>query len=218
MSKRALLVLFLVVGASGCSTGTSLTPGATLLSGLSEYHGDMQRFGSSPARGPERQRAGGTLKTIVTATVGASSEFYRLIDLDIRKREFIITMRENSVRADRMQEMKDELARMNDEIALLKQVIRKQLAGLPLHSDFEKRVEEAATRGLLNMALDDFSSNGQRDGAGTRSTQVGEFIVTDLGTYASVRAPEGQTFRCFIFGVAEDGAGIKCDPAALVGH
>ena len=59
------------------------------------------------ARWPERQRAGGTLKTTITATVGGSPEFYRLVDLDIRKREFIVTMRETSVRPDRVKEMNE---------------------------------------------------------------------------------------------------------------
>ncbi len=212
MTNRALLYVCLVIGLSGCSTA-ALTPGATLLSGLSQYQGEMQGLGGSTARWPERQRAGGTLKLIITATVGGSAEFYRLVDLDVRKREFIITMRETSVRADRITEMKDELSRMNDEIAALKPVVRTQLAALRVQSDREQRVEEAATRGLLSLALDSFATNGSRRGLETPSTKVGQFVVTDLGAFSTVRAPDGQIFRCVIFGVAEDGAGIKCDPA-----
>jgi len=205
-------MLSLVIGTCSCST-VSLSPGASLLSGLSQYQGDMQSIGGSLGRWPERQRVGGTLKTIITATMGSSPEFYRLVDLDIKKREFNITMRETSVRAERVQEMKEELALMNDEIAALKPVVRTQLAALPLHSDPQQRVEDAATRGLLSLALENFASNGDRRGAEARSTRVGQFVVTDLGSFASVAAPEGQTFRCVIFAVAEEGAGIKCDPA-----
>jgi hypothetical protein len=213
MSRRPLFSLALLIAASGCATGT-LSTGATLLSGINQYQGEMQRYGTSLVRWPERQRAGGTLKTIITGTVGSSKEFYRLVDLDLRRREFLITMRETAVRPERLQEMKEELARMDDEIAALKPVIRTQLESLPLHGDPTQRVEEAATRGLLSMALDDFAAKGQRGGVETRSTRVGQFVVTDLGSFATVRAPDGQAFRCFVFGTAEDGgAGIKCDPA-----
>ena len=213
MTSRPLLLVFcLVSGGSGCSSAT-LSPGATLLSGLSQYQGEMHSLGGSTARWPERQRAGSTLKLIITATIGRSAEFYRLIDLDVKKREFIITMRETSVRADRLRDMKHELAQMNDEIAALKPVLRTQLAALRLQSDPEQRIEEAAVRGLLSLALDAFSANGVRYGVKAPSTRVGRFVVTDLGTFATVENPDGQTYRCIIFGVAEEGAGMKCDPA-----
>jgi hypothetical protein len=207
-----VLLLPVVAGLWACTTAT-LSPSATLLSGIHQYQGEMQRLGSSPARWPERQRAGGTLKTIITATVGGSGEFYRLVDLDVRKREFNVTMRETSVRPDRLKEMSDELAQMDDEIAALKPVIRTQLAALYLYEDPERRVEDAATRGLISLALDGFSSNGGTRGIETPSTKVGQFLVTDLGAFSIVRAPDGQTFRCFIFGLPEEGAGMKCEPA-----
>jgi hypothetical protein len=210
MTNRLVLLLCILIGMSGCSTAT-YTPGATLLSGLTEYQGEMQRLSGSATRWPERQRAGGTLKTIITATVGASGEFYRLVDLDIRKREFIVTMRETSLRPDRIKEMTEELAQMNDEIGALKPVIRTQLSALPVQSEPNQRVEEAATRGLLSLALDGFSSNGATRGFEAPSTKVGQFIVTDHGAFSAVRAPDGQMFRCFLFGVAEEGAGIKCE-------
>jgi hypothetical protein len=212
MRNRWVLLLPVIAGLCGCTTAT-LSPGATLLSGIHQYQGEMQRLGNSPARWPERQRAGGTLKTIITATVGGSAEFYRLVDLDVRKREFNVTMRETSVRSDRLKEMNDELAQMDDEIAALKPVIRTQLAALHFHDDPERRVEDAATRGLISLALDGFSSNGGTRGLETPSTKVGRFVVTDLGSFSIVRAPDGQTFRCFTFGLAEEGSGIKCEPA-----
>lgn len=212
MMNRWMLLLPAVAGFLGCTTAT-LSPGATLLSGIHQYQGEMQRLGNSPTRWPERQRAGGTLKTIITATVGGSAEFYRLVDLDIRKREFNVTMRETSVRPDRLKEMNEELAQMDDEIAALKPVIRTQVAALHFQDDPERRVEDAATRGLISLALDGFSSNGGTRGLETPSTKVGQFVVTDLGSFAIVRAPDGQTFRCFVYGLPEDGAGMKCEPA-----
>jgi hypothetical protein len=210
MVNRLALLFLIGIGLSGCST-TSLTPGATLLSGLTQYQGEMQRLGSSPSRWPERQRLGGTLKTIITTTVGGSAEFHRLVDLDIRKREFTITMRQTSVRPDRVKEMNDELAQMNEEIAALKPVIRTQLAAVRVESEPNQRIEEAATRGLLSLALDRFSSNGGARGFEAPSTKVGQYLVVDHGAFSTVRSPDGQTFRCLLFGI-EEGAGIRCEP------
>jgi len=68
------LLFVLLIGAAGCSTGT-YTRGATLLSGMQLYEGEMQRVANSPQRWPERQQAGGSFKTVITATVGGSKEF-----------------------------------------------------------------------------------------------------------------------------------------------
>jgi hypothetical protein len=172
----------------------------------------MQSLSGSPSRWPERQRAGGDLKNVITVTVGASPEFYRLVDLDVRRREFEITMRETRVPAERVKEMKDELIQINEEIAALKPVIRTQLASIRLESEAERGVEEAAARGLVSLALDQFPSNGGTRGLEAPSTRVGRYRVTDLGSFAAVRGPDGQAFRCVVFGVAEEGAGIKCEP------
>jgi hypothetical protein len=101
---------------------------------------------------------------------------------------------------------------MNDEIAALKPVIRTQLAALHVESEPNQRIEEAATRGLLSLALDGFSSNGGARGFEAPSTKVGPFLITDHGAFSTVRVPDGQTFRCLLFGIAEEGAGMKCDP------
>ena len=151
------------------------------------------------------------MKTVITTTGGGSPEFYRLVDLDIRKREFILTIRQTTVQPDRVKEMNDELEQMNDEIAALKPVIRTQLAALRIESEPNQRIEAAATRGLLSLALDGFSSNGGARGFEAPSTKVGQYVVTDHGGFSIVRAPEGQTFRCAVFGVVEEGAGIRCE-------
>jgi len=170
----------------------------------------MQRIGNSPERWPERQRAAGTLKTTVTATVGGSTEFFRLVDLDVRKREFTITLREG-VRADRMQEMKDELIKMDEEIVVLKPVVRSQVAALPLRGEAQQQVESVATSGLLNLAVDGFSSAGPR-GLDAPSTKVDQYLITDLGSFATVHGPDGHTHRCAIYDVPDEGAGIRCEP------
>jgi len=212
MTKIKPLLFLLLIGAAGCASGT-YTPGATLLSGMQQYQGEMQRLGNSTSRWPERQQAGGNLKTIITATVGGSAEFYRLVDLDLRKREFMITMRETSLRADRLQEMKDELAKMNQEVATLKPIIRAQVAVLPVQREAPQRVEGVATMGLLTLALDVFSSSGASP-LEAPSTKVDQYVVTNLGSFSTVRSPDGQSFRCSMFGLPEEGAGVKCEPLA----
>jgi len=212
MIARILVFIFCVAGLSACAASITASRGATLLSGLKEYQGDMQSLSGSLTRWPDRQRAGVTLKNVVIATVGASPEFYRLVDLDVRRREFEITLRESRVPADRAREMKDELVQMNDEIAALKPLIRTQLAALRLSGDGEPGVEEAATQGLVTLSLEQFSSNGGTRGREAPSTRVGRYLVSDLGSFATVRAPDGQSFRCAVFGVAEEGAAIRCEP------
>lgn len=212
MIKKYLPLFWLVTSLYGCSAG-NLTPGATLLSGMQQYQGEMQRLASSPGRWPERQQAAGTLKTVVVAALGGSTEFNRLVDLDLRKREFAIAMHQTSLRADRLQEMKDELVRMNDEVVALKPIVRAQIATIPIQSDAQQRVEGAATRGLLSLALDAFSASDARR-IEAPSTKVDQYVVTDLGSFSTVRLPEGQTFRCTVFNVPEEGGWIRCDPVA----
>ena len=208
--KREIFASLCLSLLCGCSTGSSFTSGATLLSGINHYQGEMQRIGNSPGSWPARQQAAGTLKTTVTATVGGSAEFFRLVDLDVRKREFIITLRDGSVRADRTQEMKDELIKMDEEIVVLKPVVRSQVAALPLRGEAQQQVESVATLGLLNLAVDGLSSAGPR-GLDAPSTKVDQYLITDLGSFATVRGPDGHTHRCTIYDVPDEGAGIRCE-------
>ena len=172
--KREIFASLCLSLLCGCST-RAITPGPTLLSGINHYQGEMQRIGNSPGSWPARQQAAGTLKTTVTATVGGSAEFFRLVDLDVRKREFIITLSDGSVRADRTQEMKDELIKMDEEIVVLKPVVRSQMAALPLRGEAQQQVESVATLGLLNLAVDGFSSAGPR-GLDAPSTRGGSIL------------------------------------------
>jgi hypothetical protein len=208
--KRLALISLLVLCC--CSTQTDqASPGATLLSGLNDYQGEMQHAGNSPDRWPDRQRAGGTLKDIITATVGGSREFYRLVDLDIRKREFAITLRDSHLRADRTQEMKDELVKMDEEILALKSIVREQMAAMPALGESRQQVESVATRGMLKLALDKFSSSSAR-AIDPPFSWVDQNLVTDLGSFATVRTLDGQSYRCSVYSIAEQVGGMHCEP------
>jgi hypothetical protein len=205
--RIATLVSFAVF--YGCAAGT-VSPGPTLLTGIKHYEGEMQSYGNAAQRWPERQRAAGTLKTVIGVTVGRSREFYRLVDMDLKRREYLITMRDTSVRADRLQEMKKELAQMAEETTRLKPIVKAQLAALPMPQD-SQRIESVATLGLLSLALDSFSSTDPASGGGAQSITIEQHLVTDLGAFSTVRSPGGQTYRCALFGVEDEGAGIRCD-------
>lgn len=210
MKLKYVSLLALAAIFHGCASGT-LSREATLLSGLHQYQGDMQQAGGQTSRWPDRQRTAGELKTVITGTVGASSEFYRLVDLDLRKREFTVTMRENSLTADRLKEMKDELVRIDEEIAALKPVVKTQLTAISQYAA-TAQIDSIATLGLLGIALDGFSSSGVARGIDGQSTKVGQYFVADLGSFATVRTPQGQTYRCNLFGNSEGGAGMRCEP------
>lgn len=208
MMRSVFRWLWALVGLCGCVTANP-TPGATLLAGLQEYQGEMQGLAGS-ARWPQRQLAAANLKTVVLATVGGSREFFRLVDLDLRKREFGIAMRETNLHADRMREMKEEIARMNEEIAVLKPIVRAQVATMALAADGQQAIESIATRGLLALALDGFSAEGARN-IEAPSTKIDRYVVTDLGSFATVLAPDGQAFRCALFNVSEVGGAVRCE-------
>jgi hypothetical protein len=206
---RSLLLLLLILG---CATA-SVNPGMTLLVGLNGYQEEMQSLASRPERWPDRQRMAESLKTTYTATLGGSKEFNRLVDLDLRRKEFLIALRETSVRADRKREMNDELVTINQDVNGLKEIVKGQVTRAILHAqDQAQRIETIATVGLLYLTLDSFSTASNRAGLSAPSAKVGPNVVTDLGgSLASVRTPDGQTYRCSTILVPEQGAGIKCE-------
>jgi hypothetical protein len=128
--------------------------------------------------------------------------FYRLVDLDLRKREFVLTMRETNVRADRVDEMKQELVQIDDEIAAL-------IAG---HQNAAQCGEGSPINRLRSRALPLLGCSVWQStvfqppaGAGLEapSTKVSEYVITDLGSFATVRSPKGQMYRCTLFGQIE---------------
>jgi hypothetical protein len=202
-----LLVLF------GCSTANT-NPGATFLVGLNGYQEEMEKLEARPERWFDRQRAGDSLKKTYLVTLGSSREFNRMVDLDVRRREFLITLRASSVNPERAKEMKDELVVMNKDVDLLKEIVKGQAANVELRAQQRpQQVETFAIIGLVNMAIDSFASMTIPAGPNPPSTKVGRYIVSDFGgLHSIVTTPEGQTLRCTTLVYPEEGASIKCEP------
>jgi hypothetical protein len=209
--KLALFLSSLVL--FGCSTANT-NPGATFLVGLNGYQEEMERLEGRPERWFDRQRAGDSLKKTYLVTFGGSREFNRMVDLDVKRREFLITLRDSSVKLDRVREMKDEIAVMNKDMDALKEIVKGQAANVELRAQQQpQQVETFAIVGLVNMAIDSFASMTIPGGPNPSSTKVGRYTVSDFGDLRSaVTTPEGQTFRCTTLVYPEAGAGIKCEP------
>ena len=209
--KKLLPILVLICG---CATG-SVSPGITLLAGINHYQEEMETYGARSERWPERQRMGDLLKNTFAVALGRSAEFNRLVDLDLRRREFMITLNGSSLPADRVKEMKGEIVKMNEEADAFKAAVKRQIGAIPVAvQEPVKGIEGIATIGLLTLAIDGFSSASNPTGAITPITKVGSYIVTDMGGLATVQTPQGQIYRCSTFLVQDEGAGIKCEPPA----
>ena len=206
-SYLSLLVLF------GCSAANT-RPGATFLVGLNGYQDEMERLAGRPERWFDRQRAGDSLKKTYLVSFGGSREFNRMVDLDVKRREFLITLRDSSVKPDRVEEMKEELAVMNKDMDALKEIVKGQAAHVELRAQQQpQQVETFAIIGLVSMAIDSFASMTMPAGPNPPSTKVGRYIVSDFGGLLStVTTPEGQTLQCTTLVFPEAGASIKCEP------
>ena len=206
-AKRLLPILVFICG---CATGP-VSPGMTLLAGINHYQTEMDVFGMRSERWPERQRMGDLLNNTFAVTIGRSQEFNRLVDLDLRRREFMIALVDVSS-AERATEMKAEIATMNQETDVLKAMVKRQVAAIPVAAQEPvKGIEGIATIGLLTLAIDGFSSASNPAGTIAPITKVGSYIVTDMGASATVQTPQGQIYRCLTFIVQDEGAGIKCE-------
>ena len=208
------LFLLLILGA--CSS-KSVSPGMTLLTGLNGYHDEMERLEGQEARWPERQKVGNTIRTTFLMTMGGSKEFNRLVELDVKRREYLIALRANSLRPDRAAEVKQELIGIDADIEALATIVKGQVAARSISQPEpqpQQVIEGVATIGLLTMAIDQFSPNVAREVA-LPSIAVGGYTVIDQKNFTIVRTPEGQTFHCKTVFVQEEGAGINC--AALAG-
>jgi hypothetical protein len=212
--KTRYLFLLLILGA--CSSKT-VSPGMTLLTGLNGYHDEMERLEGQEARWPERQRVGNTIRTTYLMTMGGSKEFNRLVELDVKRREYRIALKANSLRPDRAAEVKQELVGIDADIDALTTVVKAQVAARSTsqpQAQPQQVIEGVATVGLLTMAIDNFSPNDARDVA-VPSINVGGYTVIDQKNFTFVKTPQGQTFQCTTVLVQEEGAGINC--AALAG-
>src|SRR5215471_10827895 len=96
----------------GC-TAQNVSPGATFLVGLNGYQDEMESLEHRIDRWPDRQRAGESLKKTYLVAISCAREFNRMVDLEMRRREFLITLRDTSVKPDRAKEMEIELVTMN---------------------------------------------------------------------------------------------------------
>jgi hypothetical protein len=206
-------LVFLII-LSACST-KSTSPGMTLLTGLTGYHEEMERLEGQAARWPDRQRLGNTIKTTYLMTMGGSKEFNRLVELDVKRREYLIALRANALRPDRAAEVNQELIKIDEEIDALSGLIKGQITRQTMSDpEPQKLIEGVATVGLLSMAIDNFSQSLPQD-VSVPTAMVGGYTVIDQKNIAIVKTPEGQTFRCTTSLVQEEGAGIDC--AALSG-
>jgi hypothetical protein len=219
MHARNLLCFLLLL--LGCAT-SNVSPGMTLLVGLNHYQAEMTRLESRPDRWFDRQRLGESLKAAYLVTMGGSREFSRLVDLDVRKREFLIALRETSLRPERVKEIREELVIIDQNITELKRVIKEQLASFELRSQGQaENVETVAAIGLLHLALDGFSTNEkgtvglpERGLSSSPKVNVGQYLVTDHGKLTTVSTPEGQTYRCSPILLPDEGASIRCEAPA----
>ena len=201
-------LLFLIM-LSACSSKTA-SPGMTLLTGLTGYHEEMERLEGQAARWPERQRLGNTIKTTYLMTMGGSKEFNRLVELDVKRREYLIALRANSLRPDRAAEVKQELVAMNAEIDTLSARVKGEVTRHTMsEAEPQQVIEGVATTGLLSIAIDGFSPT-LAPAVSVPTAKVGGYTVIDQKKIAIVKTPEGQTFQCTTVLVQEQGAGINC--------
>src|SRR5882724_4902635 len=203
-----LSLLFLL----GC-TAQNVSPGATFSVGPNGYQNEMESLESRTDRWADRQRAGNSLKQTYLVAIGGSREFNRMVDLDVRRREFLITLRDLSVKPDRVKEMNDELVTMNKDVEALKEIVKGQAANAELRAQQQpQQLETVATIGLVSMAIDSFSFMTVPTGPNPPSTNVGPYVVSDFGRLLStVTTPAGQTFRCSTLVIPDMGASIKCE-------
>ena len=208
--KEALLLSLILFG---CSTANT-NPGATFLVGLNGYQDEMERLESRPERWFDRQRAGDSLKKTYLVTFGGSREFNRMVDLDVRRREFLITLRASSVNSERAKEMKEELVSINKDVDALKEIVKSQAANAELRVQQQpQQLENVVAIGLVSMAIDSFASMTVPSGPTPPSTKVGPYVVSDFdGLFSTVTTPGGQIYRCATILIAETAAGIKCEP------
>jgi hypothetical protein len=209
---RYILILLML---SACSSKTA-SPGMTLLTGLNGYHDEMERLEGQAARWPERQKVGNTIKTTYLMTMGGSKEFNRLVELDVKRREYRIALRADSLRPDRAAEVKQELVTIDADIDALATVVKGQVAARSVSQPEQQPqqvIEGVATIGLLTMAIDQFSPR-LAPAVSLPSVKVGGYTIIDQKNFTMVETPEGRTFHCTTVLVQEEGAGINCGALA----
>ena len=208
-SLYLLLIVFL-----GCGTPRLMSPGATFLLSVDHYRGEIRGLEKKPERWPERQELAEWLKTQYGTTIGKSAQFEQLVDTASKRREFLIALQDPYLRAERVAEMKEEVARMNKELEELRRPVTAQVetAEMRVPRDRSQNIETIAAIGLAALGIEALVSGVSRRSA-PPTIVVGErYYVTDHGPFATVRTAEGQIHRCSIVHIDGGVASIRCDP------
>jgi hypothetical protein len=208
-SLYLLLIVFL-----GCGTPRLMSPGATFLLSVDHYREEMRGLEQKPERWPERQGLAEWLKTQYVSTIGKSAPFEQLVDLASKRREFLIALQDPHVRAERVAEMKDEIAKMNKDLEALKGPVTEQVetAEMRVPRDQSQSIEAIAAIGLAALGIDALVSGISRRTAPPVIIVGERYYVTDNGSFATVRTPDGQIHRCSMVYIHEGVASIRCDP------
>jgi hypothetical protein len=196
----------------GCSSPI-VSPGMTFIQRLDQYREGVSLLEDKPDRWPYRQGLAERLKTQYALTFGRSVEFNRIADLEYRRREFEITLREPSLKPERAREIREELIQTDKTMEELKDAVREQIAKAEWEAAREKpqQIEAIAAIGLVTLAIDKFTSPDTPGQTFYPSTKVGEYTVADHGSFSTVRTPDGKIYNCTPV-LFDEGANIKCSP------
>lgn len=207
--KNILYLSFLVL--FGCSPPI-VSPGMTFRQALYQYRDGISLFEDRPDRWPDRQGLAEKLKSQYAITFGGSVEFNLMANLDFRRREFLITLRDPSLKPERAREIREELVQINKTMEDLKEAVRVQMANVEWKVPRKKsqRIEPIAAIGLLTLAINEFTSPTSPNRASLHSITIGNYIVADHGDFSTVRTPERQIYRCTPI-LLEEAAAINCE-------
>jgi len=209
MKKETVCLLWFLL--SSCGPPPSISPGMTFLQSLTKYRAGVEQLEDKPERWPERQALGDWLKSQYRFFIGASREFDRLLDLDFKRRELVIALNDPSLRPDRATEIKQELAKMDQDVADLIGPVKTQITNAELRAQQQpQKVEPFAAIGLMTLALEAFSFPSRPPSSSV--TLSGGYVVNDHALFSTLRTPEGETYRCSTLSMGEAAAIIKCDP------
>lgn len=207
--KRIYYMLFLLL--FGCGSPI-VSPGMTFIQRLDQYREEVSLLEDKPDRWPYRQGLAERLKAQYALTFGRSVEFNRIADLEYRRKEFEITLRNPSLNPERAREIREELVQINKAMAELKGAVEAQIAKAEWEAprDEPQQIEPIAAIGLLTMAIDKFISPAIPSQTFHPSTKVGEYLVADHGSFSTVKTPEGRIYNCTPI-LFDEGVNIKCN-------
>jgi hypothetical protein len=190
-----------------------MSPGATFLLSVDQYRGEMRELEKKPERWPERQDLAEWLKTQYGITIGKSAEFGQLVDTAAKRKEFLIALQNPHLRAERAAEIREEVAKMNKELEELRGPVTAQVEAVEMSvpRDRSRSIETIAAIGLAALGIDALVSGISRRSA-PPTIAVGErYYVTDHGSFATVRTPDGQVHRCSMVYIDDGVASVRCD-------